>query len=189
MLRTQIGGKYHRDDDSVFRLKARMVELGVSVSHPIADEIKTSIGDHGFAFDPSGQSFADVERSYYNSIAASDFHTVCNQFGPDLGYTGASASLEIAFAMCHRVPIVLLHPARITCSVDSYIRSFLLPRLDRVIVCDLLSVSDDEIANLLLPLDGEPVEYTVSMAEWRMIETRVAALLRSLQADTADVPA
>jgi hypothetical protein len=146
---TQIGGKYHRDDDSIFRLKARLVKLGVSVSHPIADEIKASTDDHGFAFDPNQRSFGDVERDYYNSIAMSDFHTVCNQFGPDLGYTGVSASLEMAFAMCRNVQIVLLHHARMTLGVDDYVRSFLRARLDRVIVCNLLSDPDHAIVDLL----------------------------------------
>jgi hypothetical protein len=180
---TQIGGKYHRDDDSIFRLKTRLVKLGVSVSHPIADEIKASADDHGFAFDLTQQSFADVERNYYSSIATSDFHTVCNQFGPDFGYTGVSASLEMAFAICRGVQIVLLHPARMTSSVDRYVRSFLLARLDRIVVCDLLSAPDDVIVDLLSSLRAKPMEYTVSMEERRMVETRVMALLNGLQAE------
>ncbi len=177
---TQIGGKYHPDDDSVFRLKALLMKLGVSVSHPIADEIRASTADRWFAFDLSQQSFADVERDYYNSIATSDFHTVCNQFGPQLGYTGVSASLEIAFAMCHRIPIVLLHPACITPSVDNEVRSFLLTRLDRVRICNLLSTPDDVIVALLSSFETKVVDYAVSAGERQMIETRVADLLNGL---------
>ena len=92
MLYTQIGGKYHPDDDSVFRLKRRLTGLGVTVSHPLADSILALGEAHGFAFDPAEYSFADVERNYYESIRRCDVHIVANQFGLDLGYIGGSAS-------------------------------------------------------------------------------------------------
>lgn len=91
MLSTQVGGKYHPDDNSVFRVKQALIRLGMSVSHPLADEIKVTNGEHGFAFDPAilVQSFCEVERHYYESIWASDFHTICNQFKRNFGYLGA----------------------------------------------------------------------------------------------------
>lgn len=60
------------DDDTIFRLKRLLSRLGVSVSHPIADEIKASAGDQGFAFDPTVMTFSEVERDYYASIKESD---------------------------------------------------------------------------------------------------------------------
>jgi hypothetical protein len=49
LRRTQVGGKYHPDDDTVFRIKRVLVRLDIAVSHPIADEIKSVAGDHGYA--------------------------------------------------------------------------------------------------------------------------------------------
>jgi hypothetical protein len=99
MLNIQIGGKYHSEDGSVFELKRVLTQLGMSVSHPLADKIKATSQGAAFAFDPRGQSFRDVELHYYESIRLSDLHTVCNRFKADLGYLGASASLEMAYAM------------------------------------------------------------------------------------------
>ncbi len=76
MMSTQVGGKYHPDDDTVFQVKRVLSQLGVSVSHPLANEVKASKGNHVFAFDPATQSFDDVERHYYECIRTCDFHAV-----------------------------------------------------------------------------------------------------------------
>lgn len=186
---TQIGGKYHRDDNSVFRVKAKLTALGISVSHPMADEIKATTADHGLAFDPTVLSFSEVERDYYNSIRRSDFHTVCNQFGGQLGYIGESASLEMAYAMCHSRPIVLLHRAQIKPAVDKYIRSILLKRLDRVTIFDLLTTSDYKTMERLALLVRNPVDYDVSNTERRRVEASVTRLLSGLDTETVDATA
>lgn len=131
---TQVGGKYHPDDDTVFRLKRWLSRQGVSVSHPIADVIKSSTVGHGFAFDTAAMNFGEVERHYFDSIKTSSFHVVANQFREHLGYLGASASLEVAYAMCQRRAVVLLHPPSINATVEDTVRAFLQPRLHRMIV-------------------------------------------------------
>jgi hypothetical protein len=186
MLRTQIGGKYHPDDDSVFRLKRRLTGLGVTVSHPIADSILALGEAHGFAFDPAEHSFADVERDYYESIRRCDVHVVANQFGSDLGYIGGSASQEMAFAMLHARPIVVLHPGRLTAGVDPAVRQILEPRYERLVVCDLLAEPEAVVQERLHRLVGHPVDYGLIHDEHSFIATWTREFLGSLKAETTD---
>lgn len=189
MLSTQVGGKYHLEDNSVFRVKWVLTRLGVSVSHPLADEIRATNQDDAFAFDPRTRSFSDVENHYYESIRLSDFHTVCNQFKGNLGYLGASASLEMAYAMCHGRPIAVLHPVTINANVDSQVSSFLLPRLHHLIMHNFLQATMAENRRRLSSLHPGPINYGVSEQERYVIESRVQALLDQLMAETADVTA
>lgn len=187
MWRTQIGGKYHPDDDTIFRLKWLLSRLGVSVSHPIADEIKMSAGDQGFAFDPTVMTFSEVERDYYASIKESEFHVVANQFRTHLGYLGNSASLEMAYAMCQRRPIVLLHPASISTSVDDAVRAFLQPRLHHVVIHNFLTVPHESSIALMTAIGRHSVDYDVPGQGRVLIESRVRALLEGIQPEDNDV--
>lgn len=159
MLSTQIGGKYHLEDDSVFRVKRVLTRLGVSVSHPLADEVKATNRGGAFAFDPHLKSFRDVECHYYESIRLSDFHTVCNRFKSSLGYLGASASLEMAYAMCCGRPIVVLHPVTVNANVESQVRSFILPRLHQLITHDFLQATTTQNECILSNLHAKQVNY------------------------------
>ncbi|MGH3549010.1 MAG: hypothetical protein ACRDQU_13045 [Pseudonocardiaceae bacterium] len=189
MLSTQIGGKYHLADDSVFKVKRVLTWLGVSVSHPLADEIKATNQNDAFAFDPRKHSFRDVEHHYYESIRLSDFHTVCNQFKADLGYLGASASLEMAYAMCYRRPIVVLHPVTINANVDSHVRLFIASRTHHLITHNFLRATSAENRHVLVSLHTKQVDYKISKHERGAIECRAQALLDQFSAETADVTA
>lgn len=189
MLSTQVGGKYHPDDNSVFRVKQVLLRLGVSVSHPLADEIKAVNGERGFAFDPAMRSFCEVERHYYESIRTSDFHTVCNQFKANLGYLGSSASLEVAYAMCHGRPIVVLHPLTVNSDVDGQVRSFMAGRLQHVITHDFLRATSAHNRRLLSSLHVKQVDYGVSDEDRHLIESRARALFDELSAETVDATA
>lgn len=189
MLRTQIGGKYHAEDDSVFRLKQLVAPLGVSVTHPLGDAIVASSTEHAFAFDPTKTSFSDVERDYYSSIRESPFHLVCNTFKDRTGYLGASASLEVAYAMCHDRPIVLVYPPAITDGVDDFVRDFILDRVSSLTVHDFFSSSDEENAVLIKRVALAPVIYDVSDDERHVINKRVAELLANITRDDNNAPA
>jgi hypothetical protein len=188
-MSTQVGGKYHPDDDAVFQVKRVLSQLGVSVSHPLANEIKEFRGNRAFAFDSATRSFHDVERHYYECIRTCDFHTVCNQFKENLGYLGSSASLEMAYAMCHGRPVVALHSVTINANVDSQVRSFLAVRLHRVVMHNFLCSTVECNQQILFSLDGECADYGVTDEERRTIESHVQTLFDGLSAEEADATA
>jgi hypothetical protein len=170
-------------------VKQALLRLGVSVSHPLADEIKAVNGEHGFAFDPTVRSFCEVERHYYESIRTSDFHAVCNRFKANLGYLGSSASLEVAYVMCHGRPIVVLHPLTVNSTVDDQVRSFIEGRLQRVIAHDFLRATSAHNRRLLSSLHAKRVDYGVSDEDRYLIESRTRALFDGLSAETVDATA
>jgi hypothetical protein len=185
MMTTQIGGKYHLADDSVFRLKKIIAQLNIRVTHPIANEIRDSTGRHSLAFDPDEHTFSDVERHYYESIRTCDFHTVCNRFKDDIGYIGGSASLELAFAMCHQRPIILLHSPNLAPTVDPLVRDFLLKRLHRANVHNFLSADASANIAAITNLSARLVDYGVAVQEQHTIQECVDDLICGLEAEHA----
>jgi len=177
MMQSQVGGKYHPEDDSVFRVKRVLVEAGVAVSHPLADKIQASDDSHAYAFDPTQHSFGEIEQHYYDCIRTSDFHTVCNQFKDRVGYLGGSASLEVAYAMCHGRPIVALHPAAVNPDVESAVRSFLGGRLHLVVNHDFLQATRADNVRFLSQIEDTRVDYGVGPSERKTIDQLVQTLL------------
>jgi hypothetical protein len=110
-LRTQIGGKFSKHNLGLFDLKRRLVLAGVEVSYPTGDSIVTTINGVDLSFDPqlSSKSLYEVENEYLRSIRDSSFHTVYDVFQDTGGYVGKSAGMEIAYAMLHHVPVVMLY--------------------------------------------------------------------------------
>jgi hypothetical protein len=103
----------------------------------------------------------------------------------DVGYLGGSASLELAYAMCYQRPIVLLHPASVKDAVDPFIRDFLLERLHRVAVHDFLT--DGPSANMaaIARISHSPVNYDVTVDEYKEIHQRVDTLIEGLAVEHA----
>lgn len=173
---TQIGGKYHKDDDSLFHLKEILRSAGIAVSHPIADRIMYSNNGQGFAFDPAQMSFYEVEKDYYDSIASSDFHTVNNVFLEDKGYVGESAALEMAYAMTHHKPVVIMYPIHLKDSLDGGLKKILLERVDRIEVHNMHKMEPDTIKTACQALRGRLVDYGLPASEERFVADKVRQL-------------
>lgn len=182
---TQIGGKYHKDDDRLFRLKKILQAADVSVSHPIADRIVYSQDGQGYAFDPSKTSFHDVETDYYNSIATSDFHTVNNVFLSNEGYIGESAALEMAYAMLYRRPIVIMHPPRFKQGLDTVLEDILKNRQSKFEVRNMHSLEPEAVRALCSDLRGRSIDYVISPNETELVLDKVKQLFLSISANEA----
>lgn len=178
---TQIGGKYHQDDDGLFRLKKKLQSIGVAVSHPIADQIVYSDNGQGFAFDPTKTSFFEVETDYYNSIAASDLHTVNNTFLANKGYVGESAALEMAYAMSYQRPIVVMYPLRLKEGLENALKRLLLRRESLVEVRNMHEMESEAVKDVYLALRGQTVDYGLTSDEKGIIADRVKQLFAEIE--------
>jgi len=178
---TQIGGKYRPDDDTLFDIKRRLVDAGVIVTHPIADNMIFVKGGTGFAFDPTVYSFIEIERAYYLSIARSTFHTVAN--GNDLeGYIGESACIELSFAMLLSRPILLTQPPTYKEAVDPALRELLIARNSLLEVHDLLSLTDSQLHAVITQLGATGhVEYKLTSNEQALVRSMVRSLFRGMK--------
>ncbi|MEX0896060.1 MAG: hypothetical protein WDZ94_03915 [Patescibacteria group bacterium] len=108
-VRTQLGGKFSREDDGIFVLKKQLKSLGVAVTFPEGDNI---IGDHNgipVTFNPNEKDFYQVELEYLASIRDSSLHIVYNNKPDVSGYIGESASLEMLYAIAHNKPIIIMY--------------------------------------------------------------------------------
>lgn len=181
IARTQIGGKYDKSDASVFALKRRMQEAGLEVTHPMSDSIISTVDGRGYTFDPTKITFLEVETDYYDSIATSDFHTVNNRFGADMGYIGGSASLEMAYAMVKYKPILLMHQPRYSDSADPLCIEILTEHQDLLNIHDLSTMDTREILNIVESLKGQHVDYDLSSTMGDMVLRQVDALFDNIR--------
>lgn len=183
IAKTQIGGKYDKSDSSVFELKRTMQESGIEVTHPMSDSIISTVDGRGYTFDPTKITFLDVETDYYDSIANSDFHTVNNRFGENLGYIGGSASLEMAYAMVKRKPILLMHPPTYSTSAEPEVINLLTERQDQLYIHDLSSMQSEDIQSIVESIKDHEVDYNLSDVLGQMVLDRVDVLFENIRSN------
>ena len=181
LARTQIGGKYDKADQSLFGLKKNLQAAGVEVTYPASEGIVCTIDGRGYTFDPRTTSFFDVETDYYRSIAASDFHTVNNRFLRKMGYIGASAALEMTYAMLNGKPILLMHPPEFAPSVEPFCAEVLNQRSELLHVHNMAEMSSDAIAEIAGALKGQEVDYGINRQIGGMVLARVDQLFQEIQ--------
>lgn len=179
-VRTQIGGKYDASDSTLFTLKQRLKNAGVEVTHPLLDQIVTTVEGRGYAFDLTKTSFLEVEIDYYNSIETCDFHIVNNRFHDNLGYLGGSASLEIAYAMLKCKPIVLMHPPHFTKSTLPLAIDLLTKKQHLLYVYDLSIMNTEAIKRVISFLKCQKIDYGLSNAMKDSIIAQVNHLLKEI---------
>ncbi|HEU5187479.1 MAG TPA: hypothetical protein VFT87_03170 [Candidatus Saccharimonadales bacterium] len=181
LAETQIGGKYDKTDQSLFSLKRRLQDADVRVRYPASDGIVCTIDGRGYTFDPRTTSFFDIETDYYRSIAETDFHTVNNRFLRHMGYIGASAALEMTYAMLHRRPILLMHPPVFAPTVEPFCAEVIDERTDLLHVHDMAQMNSPEIAETVSSIKGSGVEYKLSAKMGKLVLSRVEQLFEEIQ--------
>ena len=178
-LSTQIGGKYTPANTLIFPIKKNLQEAGVHVSHPLEDRFVYADDHVTLAFNPAKRSFADVERDYYNSIAVSDFHTVCNSLNGNLGYVGDSAALEVAYAIRHSRPVIFQYPPEWKIGLNPVLMQILAARRALFHVVDLMTEAESLLAKLL-EVSSSRHSYEMRADETRYIDASVERLLATL---------
>jgi len=181
IARTQIGGKYDEAELSLFDLKRRLEAADVEVTHPSSDGIVCTVDGRGYTFDPSTTSFFDIETDYYRSIAESDFHTVNNRFLRNMGYIGASAALEMTYAMLHGRPILLMHQPDFAPSVEPFCAETISERADLLHVHDMASMDTAAIAEAASSIKAHGVNYNLSAKVGSWVLSRVDQLFEEIQ--------
>ena len=181
MPRTQIGGKYDQADLSLFALKRTMVDAGIDVACPASEGIVCTIAGRGYTFDPRTVSFYEVETDYYHSIATSDFHTVNDRFLSVAGYIGASAALEMTYAMLHNKPILLMYPPVLAETVDPACADIIQDRIGMLHIHDLTTMRREEIASLGNSLAEQQPDYGLDKYAGEVIMAQVDRLFLEIQ--------
>ena len=172
---TQIGGKYHPNNKLLFALKDKLMPLGIEVTHPISQDF---VSDTANGFDPAVFSSYNVGLDYYESIAESNFHIVCNSFEDNDGYVGESAAREILYAMLKNRPIILLFNPNLKPSIDHLTRDIITRHQSQLHVANLLAMDDQEIESYLDKVAASQPAYDLSSHEKTLIRSRVRTYFR-----------
>ena len=178
-LRTQIGGKFSKQNPGIFELKHRLVHAGIIVNYPTGDSIIKTVSGVDLSFDPdlSPLSFYEVECEYLKSVRNSSFHTVHNVFQNNNGYVGRSAGMEIGYAILHHVPIVLLHKPSFQRSIDVVVSEILNSKVRFFNILRLDCLPDNDLIEKLNSISELRVDYDLSVEDEIVIMTFVHAVL------------
>ena len=156
LIQSQLSGKLSVRDTGLFTLKKKLVEAGIEVQFPFGNKI---IGEHKgipVTFIPSRKrSFYDVELAFFRAIRENPVHIVHNRYGENRGYIGKSASTEVAYAILHHKPIVMLYRPACSDSVPTPInklikvnsRRFIVKKIDLFGTEELYAYISDAIAD------------------------------------------
>lgn len=160
------------EDTGLFTLKKKLVEAGIEVQFPFGDKIIGEYKGIPVTFTLSQKrSFYDVELAFFRAIRKNPVHIVHNKYGRDHGYVGKSASMEIAYAILHHRPIVLLYRPACSDSVPVPVkelirvntRRFTVKRIDLLGAKELYACISEVIANFRQHYDLCDVETEIGV--------------------------
>src|ERR1022692_4986846 len=126
VITSQLSGKFSKQDNKLFELRRKLIAAGVEVEFPFNDKIISEYKGIPITFIPTAdRTFYDIEIAFYQSIRKNPVHIVHNRFGEMEGYIGESVSIEIAYAILHNKPVILLFAPFFTEKVPLAIRALI----------------------------------------------------------------
>lgn len=141
IIKTQISGKFSKEDMGIFQLKQKLIDGGIIVEFPFGNEIIEVYQGIPVTFHPEpNRSFYDVELEFFTAIRTNPVHIAHNKYGKIRGYLGKSASIETAYAILHQKPIVFLYQPTFSDNVPASVRKFILQNKTSLLIAriDLL---------------------------------------------------
>ena len=109
-MKSQLSGKFSKKDSGIFALRKKLIKAGIEIEFPFSDGIVGEYKGIAMTFVPTPErTFYDVELAFFEAIRRNPIHIVHNKHDKDCGYIGESASAEIAYAILHGKPVVLLY--------------------------------------------------------------------------------
>ena len=179
-METQISGKYSKEESRLFDFKKLMEQANIKVNYPAGDEIIED--EQGFAItrdDERNQPFDKTEVSFLRSIKETPVHVVFNLFKENEGYIGESASIEIAWALAHNKPLVLLREPVWTESVPDEIKDIITEKMDKINVVNLDSLATEELEKYLKNMSDKSVDYNLKDEQKIMCLRYIRGLFKS----------
>mgnify|MGYP001565998805 CR=1 FL=1 len=152
IIKTQLSGKFSKEDSGIFNLRKKLIKAGVEIQFPFGDKI---VGEHKgipITFIPSSErTFYDIELAFFEAMKTNVMHIVHNKHMEHYGYIGESTSIEMAYAILHNKPIILLYhptysikvPLVIKKIVEDNINNFFIKRIDLLTAPKLIAYLSD----------------------------------------------
>ena len=181
-IKTQISGKFSAEDNGMFLLKRKLEQAGITVEFPFGDKIVGIYKNIPVTFVPTKKrSFYDVELAFFAAIRTNLVHIVHNKHEKRLGYIGESASIESAYAVLHRKPIILLYHPKFSNQVPQCVRKLMRQNIDKLFVARLDMLSGNRLAAFVTEAVGNfPVQYDLCDTETEIgVMNAIARLFES----------
>jgi hypothetical protein len=168
-LVTQISGGYELNTRLVSKLKEKLTRnTCVSVAHPVASASRARWSAYELFLD------------FYESIARSDFHIVCNEVGDSKGYLSEQMADELLYAMLKSKPVIMLHSPLFLEDVDIFAQQIIKRHMSRIVICDLTLLDREDICAFLGNVGERPVNYSLTNNEKAIIQSRGRGYFRQL---------
>jgi len=181
LMRTQLGGKFSRADLGLFDLKKHLVAAGIKVLYPEGDGIIATRNGVDLSFDPesSPKSFYEIELDFFRMLKVNDLHVMHNKFVSDLGYIGNGASIELAYAMCHNKPVILLYKPIMSEKVRPEIRRIVENGLSQLTIQRLDKLDITEVMTVVSSVVQSRPDYGLDLGDERIVLRAAGDLLDS----------
>lgn len=166
-IKTQISGKFSKEDVGVFQLKKKLECIGITVEFPFGNKIVLTHKGVPVTFKPTKRrSFYDVELAFFAAIRTNPIHVLHNKHGGRHGYIGESASIETVYAFLHAKPIVMLYSPVFSERVPECIQKLLRLNEGRFFIARIDTFPDKKLSAFMAKAAGNvPVRYDLCDTE------------------------
>lgn len=160
-IKTQISGKFSKEDAGVFQLKKKLECIGITVEFPFGDKIVATHKGVPVTFKPTKRrSFYDVELAFFAAIKTNPIHVVHNKHGGQHGYIGESTSIETVYALLHAKPIVMLYSPVFSEKVPKCVQKLLHLNEGKFFIARVDTLSDKNLSAFMAEAtENVPVRY------------------------------
>ncbi|OGZ58911.1 MAG: hypothetical protein A3B96_02175 [Candidatus Spechtbacteria bacterium RIFCSPHIGHO2_02_FULL_43_15b] len=161
-MKSQLSGKFSKKDSGIFTLRKKLMKAGIEIEFPFSDGIVGEYKGIAMTFVPTPErTFYDVELAFFEAIRRNPVHIVHNKYDKDCGYIGESASVEIAYAILHSKPVVLLYKPTFSDKVQSAVKRLIETNISNLFIKRLDLLSKQKIATYLWEaIENFSGEYT-----------------------------
>ena len=159
-------------DANLFEFKKRFAKITSTITH--------SYGD-GFIFNMTKRhsnkwSPYELTLNHYESIKGASLYIVFNAEG----FIGEEVVQEIEFAMLKNKPVVMLRMPMFDKSVDLACRQILAEKIDKITICDITMLDDNDTRLFLEQSSSRAVNYHLTNNEIKDINRRLKSYFREL---------
>lgn len=150
-MKSQLSGKFSKKDSGIFALRKKLIKAGIEIQFPFSDGIVGEYKGISMTFVPTPErTFYDVELAFFGAIKRNPIHIVHNKHDKDYGYIGESASVEIAYAILHSKPVILLYQPTFSEKVPSAVKRLIETNTGNLFIKRLDLLSKQKMATYLL---------------------------------------
>ncbi|MCC2630689.1 MAG: hypothetical protein K0S38_498 [Candidatus Paceibacter sp.] len=179
-LSTQLSSKYSPDNMPLFKFKELLLRAGLTIDFPVGATIIEYKEEFAITVTGEGQTpFQETQQSFFDCVKSNPLHLVYNIYGSIDGYIGESATVETAYALVCKKPVVLIRNMLFGPKAPRSIVEIIEKRRSKLYVLPLDALTAPEV---LTTLEGvvkstPKIDYRLTRTERNVIKKEMVILL------------